>query len=284
MWGKFFLSSIGNNFFDAEYLVTWSKLFSGMIYFWFPVSFVKPVTISWQWGSFITGTIFKRKYENKKSIKFELIDAPRWYMYVSRGKKWIRYYHYSRLFFEKSENIRFKNIIFLWFLVKPYANDIRMTHKYIRVTYGWHTSTYEWHTDDIRVHTSDIRMTYEWRMDDIRLHQSDIRMTCECTKMIYEHIGVTYEWHTSTYEWHTNDIRVHTSDIRMTCEYVWVAYGWHTSTYEWHTDDIRVHTSDIRLRRVIHTTYDIRRVSERLRLVFSPFSFQIIFTSISCYN
>ena len=163
-----------------------------MIYFWFPVSFVKPVTISWQWGSFITGTIFKRKYENKKSIKFELIDAPRWYMYVSRGKKWIRYYHYSRLFFEKSENIRFKNIIFLWFLVKPYANDIRMTHKYIRVTYGWHTSTYEWHTDDIRVHTSDIRMTYEY-------------------------VRVTYGWHTSTYERYTTETS-HTYDI------------WHTTS------------------------------------------------------
>ena len=190
-----------------------------MIYFWFSVSFVKPVKISWQWGSFITGTSFKRKYENKKSIKFEPIDAPRWYMYVSRGKKWIRYYHYSRLFFEKSENMKFKNTIFLWFLVKPYANDIRMTHKYIRVTYGWHTSTYEWHTDDIRVHTSDIRMTYEY-------------------------IQVTYEWHTSTYEWHTDDMRVRMSDIRMTYEYVRVTYRWHTSTYERYTTETS-HTYDI---------------------------------------
>ena len=56
-----------------------------------------------QWGSFITDTIFKRKYESKKSIKFEPI-------HLSRNKKWIRYLHYSRPLFEESENIQVKNI------------------------------------------------------------------------------------------------------------------------------------------------------------------------------
>ena len=62
--------------------------------------------ILWQWVSFITDTIFKEKYESKRSIKSEPI-------HVSRNKKWSRYYHYSRSPFEKSENIKIKNIIFL---------------------------------------------------------------------------------------------------------------------------------------------------------------------------
>ena len=100
------------------------------------------------------------------------------------------------------------NIYFCRFMVKAYANDIRvhtnniwMTYEHIRVTYEWYTSTYERDTNDIRVHTSDIRM-------------------------IYEYIRVAYEWHTS--------------DIRMTCKYLWMAYEWHTNTYKWHTSDIRV--------------------------------------------
>ena len=62
--------------------------------------------ILWQWVSSITDTIFKEKYESKRSIKSEPI-------HVSRNKKWSRYYHYSRSPFEKSENIKIKNIIFL---------------------------------------------------------------------------------------------------------------------------------------------------------------------------
>ena len=62
--------------------------------------------ILWQWVSFITDTIFKEKYESKRSIKSEPI-------HVSRNKKWSRYYHYLRSPFEKSENIKIKNIIFL---------------------------------------------------------------------------------------------------------------------------------------------------------------------------
>ena len=81
----------------------------------------------------------------------------------------------------------------------------------------------------------------------VKPHTSDIRMT-------YEHIRVTYGWHTSTYECHMDDIRVHMNDISMTYEYMRVTYGWHASTYEWHTstyewntNDTRVYTSDIRV-------------------------------------
>ena len=106
------------------------------------------------------------------------------------------------------------NIYFCRFMVKAYANDIRvhtnniwMTYEHIRVTYEWYTSTYERDTNDIRVHTSDMRM-------------------------IYEYIRVTYEWHTSTHEWHTSDIQM---------------------TYEWHTNDIQVHMNGIRMTYEWHT-------------------------------
>ena len=52
----------------------------------------------------------------------------------------------------------------------------------------------------------------------VKPHTSDIRMT-------YEHIRVTYGWHTSTYECHMDDIRVHMNDISMTYEYMRVTYG-----------------------------------------------------------
>ena len=77
------------------------------------------------------------------------------------------------------------------------------------------------------------KTTDEWHTNDIQGHTIDIRIT-------YEHILVTYGWHTSTYEWHTDDIQVHTSDIRMTYEYVWMSYEYIRVIYEWHTSDMRM--------------------------------------------
>ena len=108
IWGKFILSSIGDilsmlNICLLEANISWNHIFlvSSQL-----VLSNRWQLILWQWVSFITYTIFKEKYESKRSIKFEPI-------HVSRNKKWSRYYHYSRSLFEKSENIKIKNIIFL---------------------------------------------------------------------------------------------------------------------------------------------------------------------------
>ena len=59
--------------------------------------FVKQVMIFlWQWGSFITDTIFKRKYESEKVSNFGLFDTCAPLRHVSRNK-WIDIHaHFSR--------------------------------------------------------------------------------------------------------------------------------------------------------------------------------------------
>ena len=52
--------------------------------------FVKQVMIFlWQWGSFITDTIFQKKYESKKVSNFGLFNTCAPLRHVSRNKKLI---------------------------------------------------------------------------------------------------------------------------------------------------------------------------------------------------
>ena len=98
-------------------------------------------------------------------------------------------------------------------------SDVDVSFK--RGTHVHGKTTYEWHMDDIRVHMSDIRMTCKHK-DDIRVHTSDMPL----------YIGA--------YGWLTDNMRVQTSDILMAYDYIQILYEHIRMTYEWHTSDIRM--------------------------------------------
>ena len=63
-------------------------------------------TVLWQWGSFITDTILKRKYESKKSIKFETIYVSRWLCHEIRNELDIIIIHAHFLRNLKTSNLK----------------------------------------------------------------------------------------------------------------------------------------------------------------------------------